>query len=165
MNKKDIKTTIKQYFLHHPTIKHRVRQLERELKLPLPSVIRYTNELAKEQILKRETIAGVTLFSADRSSQTYLLEKKIYNLRSLYTSGLIAYLAQELSNPTLIVFGSYGKGEDIEESDIDLYVETVSERKVNLQHFERKLKREINIIASPSLEKLPNPHLRNSILN
>ena len=74
MKTKNIKEKIKKYFFSNPTIKLRVRQIERELKLPLPSVIRYCRELEKEKIIKKENAAGVVLFSADRSSNTFLVE-------------------------------------------------------------------------------------------
>jgi len=52
----NIKEKIKEYFFMNPTAKLRVRQMERELKLPLPSVIRYCRELEKEGILRKESV-------------------------------------------------------------------------------------------------------------
>ena len=57
MTIKNIKDKIKEYFFVNPTVKVRVRQIERELKIPLPSAIRYVKELEKEGILKNEKIA------------------------------------------------------------------------------------------------------------
>ena len=105
MERKDIKSRVKEYFLLHPTGKLRVRQIEREIKVPLPSAIRYTKELEREGVLKSSSVAGITLYSADRTSTDFLLEKKIYNLRSLFSSKLVDFLVQELSNPTIILFG------------------------------------------------------------
>ena len=68
-NNINIKERIKVYFFIHPTVKMRVRQIERVLKLPLPSVIRYCKELEKEGILKKTTIVGISAYSADRSSK------------------------------------------------------------------------------------------------
>ena len=76
MKKKHIKNTIKEYFFINPTSKLRVREIERELNLPLPSVINYKKELITEKILKTIIIGKVTLFSADRSSKEYLLQKR-----------------------------------------------------------------------------------------
>jgi len=47
MKQKDIKQIIKEYFFVNPTTKLRVREIERTLKLSLPSVIRYCKELEK----------------------------------------------------------------------------------------------------------------------
>ena len=166
MKRKNIKGTIKNFFFLNPSIKMRVRQIERELKLPLPSVIRYTKELEEEEILKKEKLAGAVLFSANRSSQkSYLLEKKLYNIEQLYRSGLIDYLTDKLSNPIIIVFGSYSKGEDNENSDVDLYVQTHSKNIVKLEKFEKLLKRNIQLFIHSDLKEVKNPHLMNNIIN
>ena len=122
MKNKNIKLKVVEYFFRRPTQKLRVRQIEREVGVPLPSAIRYANELESETLLKSEIIAGIKLYSANRTSKKYLFEKKIYNLRTLQNSNLFEYLVEETSNPIIILFGSYGRGEDIEDSDIDLYI-------------------------------------------
>jgi len=58
------------------------------LKLPLPPVIRYCRELEEEGILTTVKIGSVTFYTASRS-ETYLLEKKLYNIKQVYESGLI----------------------------------------------------------------------------
>ncbi|MDO8643047.1 MAG: nucleotidyltransferase domain-containing protein [Candidatus Woesearchaeota archaeon] len=165
MKTKDIKTRVKEYFFLHPTIKLRVRHIERELKLPLPSVIRYTKELEQERILKRTEIANITLYSADRTSKNYLLEKKLFNIRQLHTSGLLDFLVEELSNPPIAVFGSYARGEDTEQSDIDLYIETPSKKKINIEKYEKILQRKIQLFIYKNIHELKNKDLANNILN
>lgn len=165
MKRKNIKEQIRNYFFVNPSTKMRVRQIERELNLPLPSVIRYIQELEKEGILKREKIAEAVLFSANRASKYFLLEKKLYNIKLLYESGLTEYLINELSNPIIIVFGSYSKGEDNENSDIDLYIQTPSKKEIKLERFEKLLKRKIQIFVHSNLKQIRNPHLMNNIIN
>ena len=164
MKRKDIKKTIAEYFYLHPTAKLRVRGIERTLKLPLPSVIRYCKELQKESLLARISIGAVIFYTASRS-ETYLLEKKLYNLKALYQSGLIEYLKQELSNPTLVLFGSYAKGEDTEDSDIDIYIETHSKKQLNLERFKKQLHRKIQIFQHRNIKEISNPYLANNIVN
>jgi predicted nucleotidyltransferase len=164
MKRKDIKKTIMEHFFMHPNAKLRVREIERILKLPLPSVIKYCRELEKEGILVRESLGNVTFYTASRSEQ-YLLEKKLYNIRSMYASGLVQYLKKELSNPPVILFGSYSKGEDNEDSDIDLYVESPSRKTMALGAFESKLKRHIQIFRHTGICEVKNTHLANNIIN
>ena len=165
MKRKDIKNKLKEYFFLYPTIKLRVRQMERELKVPLPSVIRYTKELEQEGIVKKEVIAGVTLFSSQRASQQYLLEKIIHNFRSLYTSGLVEYLQEHLDRPAIILFGSYSRGEDTEKSDIDLYIQTPITRTPPVDKFEKELNRNIQIFQHKKFKEIENKFLRNNIIN
>lgn len=165
MKIKSIKKKIEEYFFLHPTIKLRVRQIEREIRVPLHSAIRYAQELEKESILKKSTIADVMLYSASRTSATFLLEKKLFNIRNAYSSGLIDYLIEELSNPTIIVFGSYSRGEDVENSDIDIYIETPTRNKLKVEKFEKILQRKIQIFVYKNIHDVENKELANNIVN
>ena len=162
---KSVKTKIKNYFLLNPTIKLRVRQIERKVKVPLPSAIRYSMELEQEGILKSEEIARIKVYSADRSSNEFLVEKKVYNFRVLISSNLINFLKGEYFNPAIILFGSFSRGEDVENSDIDLYLETPSRKKVNLSRFEKVLKRKIQLHLHKSIKEIKNYELANNIVN
>ncbi len=162
---KSIKERMKEYFFLNPTKKLRVRHIEKEVKVPLPSVIRYAKELENEGILKKESVAGITLYSADRTSQEFLLEKRLFNIKSLYDSGLIECLIRGYSNPTIILFGSFFRGEDIEKSDIDLCIETPIKKEVGLKEFEKKLGKEIQIFKHRKISEISNKQLINSILN
>ena len=165
MKRKNIKEKIKEYFFVNPTKRLRVRQIEKTLNLPLPSVIRYCKELTNEGILRIIKTSGVVFYTADRTNENFLLEKKLYNIKKLFLSGLIKYLKEEFHNSPIILFGSYAKGEDIEASDIDLYVETKSKKDVNLEKFEEKLKRKIQVFKFASLKEIKNTHLANNIIN
>ena len=160
-----IKDRIREYFFINPTTQLRVRHIEKTLALPLPSVIRYTKELEIEGILKKEVISNVTFYSADRASKDFLLEKKLFNIKSLYSSGLVEHLALSYHNPTIFLFGSYAKGEDIEKSDIDLYLETPKTSSINLEKFEKKLKRSIQVFIYKSIQQVENKELANNIIN
>jgi predicted nucleotidyltransferase len=164
MNRKDIKQQIKEYFFVNPTARLRVREMERTLQLPLPSVIRYCKELEKDGILAVIKIGGTIFYTADMASEHYLLEKKLNNIKKLYGCGLIEYLKRELSNPAIVLFGSFSKGEDTEKSDIDIYIETPSMKKVNLGKFENILNRRIQIFQHKSINEIPKP-LANNIVN
>ncbi len=165
MIRKNIKQIIKEYFFVNPSSKLRVREIEKSLKLPLPSVIRYCKELQEEGILTTIKTGKITFYTADRSNKNFLLEKKLYNIKSFYDSGLIEFLVREFSNPTLIVFGSYSKAEDIENSDIDLYIETLSKKEINLEKFEKSLNRKIQVFRHKNIYEIKNTHLRNNIIN
>lgn len=165
MKTKSIKEQLTEYFFIYPTVKLRVRQIEREVNIPLPSVIRYTQELKNESILKSTEIANIVVYSADRTSAHFLMKKKVYNLQCLYNSGLINFLKEELSNPLIIVFGSYSRGEDVEASDIDLYIEYPSEKKLHIEKYEKYMQRKIQILFYKNIHAIKNKELANNIIN
>ena len=165
MIRKNIKERIKEYFFLNPTAKLRVRQIEKKLKLPLPSVIRYCREFEKEGILTTIRIGNIVFYTADRASSKFLLEKKLFNIKRVYDSGLVDYLRTEFHNPAVVVFGSSSKGEDVEDSDIDLYIETASNKNLNLSKFEKYLERKIQIFVHKNIREVSNPGLANNIIN
>jgi len=165
MRTKNIKQKIKEHFFINPTSKLRVREIERTLKIPLPSVIRYCKELQNEGILTTIKTGNVVFYTGNKGSENFLLEKKLFNVKSLYESGLIEFLKIELSNPAVILFGSYSKGEDIENSDIDLYIETPSKKEINLDKVEKTLKRKIQIFRHKSIGEIRNKELADNIIN
>lgn len=159
------KESIKQHFFTNPNDKLRVRELERKLKMPLPSVIRYVKELQKENILTVNKIGNTVFYIASRAHKEFIIEKKLSNLKQIYFCGLIEYLIEEFSNPLIILFGSYSKGEDIESSDIDIFIQTRSRKKISINLYETKLGRKIQLFTFESIGSIPNKNLANNILN
>lgn len=160
MKRKDIKQRIKNYFFENPTEKLRVRHIERIVKVPLPSAIKYVKELKKEGILKEYEVSGVKFYSADRSSPYFLIEKRLFNIKSIYDSGLIEQIDKDI---LIVLFGSYSLGEDTETSDIDLYIE--SSKKLKLDKFEKILNRKIQVFTFKSINSIKNKDLANNIIN
>ena len=161
----NIKERIKGYFFMNPTAKLRVRQMERELNLPLPSVIRYCKDLEKEGILRKESVSNIIAYSADRNSKKFLIAKRLFNINLIFESGLIEHMVTEYFNPVIVLFGSYSKGEDTEDSDIDLYIETPKKQEFSLKKFEKILGRRIQVFNYRKIKEVPNHHLSNNIIN
>ena len=63
----------------------------------------------------------------------------------------------------IVLFGSYRKGEDTEESDIDLFLECPGEE-ISLGRFEKKLKRKVQLHFKTNFNDYPK-ELKNNISN
>jgi predicted nucleotidyltransferase len=63
----------------------------------------------------------------------------------------------------IILFGSASKGEDLQESDLDIFMEC-EETKLNLLKYEKIINRKINILFNPKFNNLSN-ELKNNIMN
>jgi len=70
-------------------------------------------------------------------------EKRIENLRQIIP--LQHFLTENLPGTTIILFGSYSRGEDTFKSDIDIAILNSKNKRLNLNSFEKKLERNINI--------------------
>lgn len=165
MKRKDTKELIKEFYFLNPTIKLRVRELERELSLSLPSVIFAVKKLVEEDLLQIIKIGSVIFYGANRSNKHYIFEKKLFNLKQIYTSGLIEDLKFNYSNSTVVLFGSYMRGEDIETSDIDIFIEILDKKNINLEKYEKILKRKIQIFKFKNFVSISNKDLANNIAN
>ena len=115
--------------------------------------------------MKESEVSDVKFYSADRSSINFLIEKRLFNVKSIYDSGLIEQIIKENKSPLVILFGSYSKGEDIEKSDIDLYIEGYGKGGLKLGKFEGILNRKMQIFTFRSIKNINNKDLANNIIN
>ena len=81
----------------------------------------------------------------------------------MHQSGLISYIYDSCLPNVIILFGSASKGEDLDESDIDLFVLS-REKKLDFTKYEKLLNREIALFFEENFSKL-SPELKNNILN
>jgi predicted nucleotidyltransferase len=66
---------------------------------------------------------------ANQTNWNFVRYKIVYNLSQIYQSEIVEYLVEYYHNPkSVILFGSFRKGEDISTSDIDLAVEIDEEK-------------------------------------
>ena len=122
-------------------------RIAKMLKVSPTAISKALPLLEKEGLIKFEKGDNINLnlisFNREFSKSVFL--KKIENLKRLQEVGLIDFLFNEFPGCTIILFGSYSKGEDIVTSDIDIAVIGTKEKKTNLSEFNRKLEHIINI--------------------
>ncbi|MBI4983111.1 nucleotidyltransferase domain-containing protein [Candidatus Woesearchaeota archaeon] len=73
-------------------------------------------------------------------------------------------MEKELAALSIILFGSFRKGESNRESDLDIFVECGKNKKINLVPFEKKLGHHIQLFTQPNINLLPK-NLLNSVVN
>ncbi|HIH43213.1 TPA: nucleotidyltransferase domain-containing protein [Candidatus Woesearchaeota archaeon] len=103
------------------------------------------------------------VYKANKENKEFYMYKMLYNLTSLLDSGLIKYLEEKLAPKAIVLFGSYRRGEDTEDSDIDLFIEGIEE-KLDFSNFEKKLKRKIELHIKKNFTAYPT-ELKNNIIN
>lgn len=134
-----------EFFFRHPERKFHLRELERLTGLSMPGVRKIADRLVKEGLLESKREKVVKNYYAKRDEK-FVQIKRAYNLYSIFSSGVLDFLKSKYKEPEAIVlFGSYGKGEDISKSDIDIAVITPKHEKLDFSGFEDKLARKIKI--------------------
>jgi len=150
-------------FLDSPTESFRLREIARLVKLSPPSVMNYLKDFEREGLIKKQIKRKIPFYTAIRDNPNFILYKKLSILFELNDIGLIDYLWDKLSPESIVLYGSFVKGESIEDSDIDLFI-LGKERKVDITKFEDKLDKKIHLFFKESLKEIPN-ELKNNILN
>jgi predicted nucleotidyltransferase/biotin operon repressor len=100
----------------------------------------------------------------NREESKTMAFKRIENLKLIYESGLADFLEEKFAGGTIILFGSYSRGEDTLDSDIDIAVIGRKEKELDLSNFERMLERPIYLQHYESFRKI-HGNLRENILN
>ncbi len=151
---------IKGIFFGNPTRVYSLREIARKLKISPSNVHLIIQGLAKEGLIYRKKKGNLSELQAKRE-EIFVWQKKVYNLSQIYSSGLKTFLEEAYAHPeTIVLFGSYSRGEDTETSDIDLAVVTAKKLSLNLAFYEKKLKRKISI-HEITLEKVRGEFLNN----
>lgn len=144
---------------------YQLREISRKADIAPTSVKLYLNELAREGLIlkSRHRINNYPVYSSNRSNEKFKFFKKVDIMLSIMESGLLEYLSDECMPDAIVLFGSAAKGEDLADSDVDLFL-LCKERKLELEKYEKQIKRKINIFFSADFNKLSS-ELRNNILN
>ena len=142
-----------------------LRSVAKLLKVSPTAVSNSLIDLKKQGIIKVETARPMNLLSIElnRENQKVIDMKRIENLKMIYESGLVEFLEENFPGCTIVLFGSYSKGEDTYKSDLDIAIVGTKGKKIGLEKFEKIFEKTINInyYESWNIDK----HLRNNILN
>lgn len=142
---KDNTYAVMKLFFDSPEKKFHVRQIARLTRLSAPGVAKIVAKLKKEGLVSFEDTGIVKNVFATRTDR-FMCLKRCYNLYALRESGLVELLKEAYEEPEAIVlFGSFGRGEDTSRSDVDIAVVTAKGKSLSLKKIESKLGREVNI--------------------
>ena len=160
---------VAELIFNSPNKTFHIRMLEKETGFSTTAIKDSINELKEYKIITVEKTPLTTNIRADLGSEAYRFYKMAFNLYRLKRYTFVDNLAEIFNNPEAIVlFGSFAKGEDIEESDIDILVISSNEPKNDLKNFthtfEKVFDRKINIHILNSLGKSSN-EFKNAVAN
>ena len=154
---------ILQEFFDFPTHGFLIRELSRRTKIAQPSVINHLKALLKENLVLKKEAKPYPIFIANRENEVFKILKVFNLILRIKTSGLLDYMYEKVFPDVIILFGSASKGEDIETSDVDLFLQA-KEKKLDLTRYEKIFNRKISLFFKEDFLKLNN-ELKNNILN
>lgn len=121
------------------------REIAKLLKVSPTAVGKSLKQLEKEGILKIINYHGKANISSvelNRENKKVIEMKRVENLKMIYESGLSDFLFEEFPGCTIILFGSYSKGEDTINSDVDIAIIGTKGKTINTEKFNKFLRRE-----------------------
>lgn len=145
MLKKINEQKVLELFFEYPTTVFYTREIARLLKISPPMVSINLRTLLKEGYIVNVRTGITNEVKANINNERFLEKKRVFNLGNLYESGFVGHLNKEYGLSPIMVFGSYSKGDDTEKSDIDIAIITEKHKNLNLDIYEKTLKRRITI--------------------
>lgn len=141
-------------------------EIAKLLKVSPTAIAKSLPALEKEELIsiKKEKNIKLSRISLNRSNKRAIELKRVENLKMIYESGLTNYTEKELAGGTVILFGSYSRGEDTNNSDIDIAVIERKDKLLKIEEYEKKLNKKINVNFYNSWKEI-HKNLKNNILN
>ncbi len=128
----------------------------------------YLKQLVKNGFIIRVKQNGkMSYYTAQRESEMFRLEKRFYGLNTLQKSGLFEHLNSLKNIKSIMLFGSFVRGDWDKSSDIDLFI-FGDARDFDKEKFEIKLGREIQLFSYKDkklIKKELDPKLMPNIYN
>ena len=137
-----------------------VRQYARLRKISPPTASALLKMYEKEGLLIKEKDRTYIMFCANMESSDFIMLSRLYWQQRLH--GLISSI-EEGTPDTIVLFGALSKAETKSESDIDLAV--FGGEKMDLERFEKYLKRSIQAFWFGSLRNVKDRELAKNIIN
>ncbi len=121
------------WFFAYPTKEVSLNDLTRLVNISKTTAHTVVLRLAEEEFLKIQPLGKVWRISCNQQHPFNTARKIPYNLELIYGSGAIEEILTAIPNPkSIILFGSYRKGDDVETSDLDLAIETLDNEEVKI---------------------------------
>ncbi len=156
-------------FFDEPVTEYSVREFARLRKISPSTASSYLQNMKKQELLVKRKERNLVLYKANTEAAQYKDAKKYANIKRIRESRVLEEIEKRIHPLTVFLFGSYAKGENQKESDIDLFILTHNKTTLDLSHFQKILKANIQVFLFTPKEmptlKEKNPNLLNNIIN
>ncbi len=146
------KNKIIEVLFMYPEKEFSLSDLAREAGVSKANIGDILSEFREAGLITIEKLSKIWRIKSNQTNWRYVRSKIVYNLNFVYRSGLVEFLIDYFKNPKAIVlFGSFRKGEDLSNSDMDIAIETDEDKEYEvtglreLLEFEKILGRKIQL--------------------
>lgn len=140
LEKNEAYIKVMHWFFSYPLLPISLSELAKELKISKKTASEIVNAFLKEGFLLKEEIGKTWRISCNQEHIYNFTRKISYNIaliyQMLYDLGIINEIYKIAGNPkSIILFGSYRKGDDTDKSDLDIAVEVVGNDEMKIIPF------------------------------
>ncbi|MEM1535519.1 MAG: nucleotidyltransferase domain-containing protein [Candidatus Pacearchaeota archaeon] len=123
------------------------RQIAKALNVSQAGVTKALPLLEKLNYIKinKDKETGRWSIEINKNNRRVLQLKRVENLKNVYETGLFDFLEKRFPGTTIILFGSYSRGDDTINSDIDIAIIGMKRKEIDLSNYEKLLERKINL--------------------
>jgi predicted nucleotidyltransferase len=126
------------WFFDFPSREMSLNDLSEAVGISKTTANKVVTKLVQEGFLKRDVLGKIWRISCNIAHPHNLIAKVPYHLTAIYQSGILDAIYKQIPSPrAVILFGSYRKGDDNEQSDIDIAVEVLGNDEMKLQELGR----------------------------
>lgn len=138
-------------FMDNPYEKHYLREAARRLKISPMTLKRSLDFLLKNNLILKEKSKNQILYSANIQNPAFRHIKISRSLSVLMQKGIVEFIKEKVpSVSSIILYGSYAKGEETKDSDMDILIITSVKRNISGE-LTSLLRRDANLsLFSPS---------------
>ncbi len=142
------------------------RGIAKILGVSQPAVMKALPVLEKEGLVNLDQDKESKRWSIklNRDNHKVIQMKRVDNFKQIYESGFVDFIESEFAGATIIIFGSYSRGEDNIDSDIDIAIIGRKKKDVNIEKYNQLFERIININYYDSWNKI-HKHLKENLCN
>lgn len=138
---------VMKYFFDNPYEEIHLRELSRKTKVSVYSVKNIIDQLVNEDVLQERRNGNMRYIQANLDNHFFRYLKIAFSLKEIMDSKIIIYLKENIpAVSSIILYGSTAKGEDNNNSDIDLLI-IGQRKKIDITKFENKFRKQINLLT------------------
>ena len=149
-----------------------LRNIALSLKVSSTAVSNALKDLEKEElvIVKKSKTMNLLSIELNRENKLVVEMKRVENLKMVYLSGLSEFLFEEFPGCSIVLFGSYSRGEDVwigeeeNRSDVDIAIIGTKGRKIDLTKWDKMFEKPISVNFYKSGKEI-HKHLKENIFN
>lgn len=124
---------VMRWFFSYPTMPISLSELAKETSISKKTTNEVVQRLIEEGFLQKEVIGRSWRITCDQNHIYNFSRKIAYNLMLIYESGIVDKIYDLIGSPrAIILFGSYRKGDDTEKSDIDIAIEVLDDKEIEI---------------------------------